>query len=116
MADNARLICAGGEVRERSQGIRFDLPELGDGVSGFVVRFNHKPYAFINRCAHVPVELDWQHGEFFDLSRQYLVCATHGAHYLPETGQCVMGPCRGRALEPLVVVERDDNIYLILKE
>ena len=115
MADNQRLICAAADLQERGRGVRFDLPEMGERVTGFVVRFDGQPRAFVNRCAHVPVELDWQEGDFFDLSGNYLICATHGAHYLPSSGHCVMGPCQGKALQPLQVVEQDGNIYLLLE-
>lgn len=115
MADNQRLICASEALQEKTRGIRFDLPEFGERVSGFVVRYGGKPYAFVNQCAHVPVELDWEEGDFFDLTGHYVICATHGAHYEPMTGRCVMGPCKGRSLQPLQVAERDGNIYLILE-
>ena len=116
MADNQRLICDAADLHERGRGVRFELPELGERVTGFVVRFEGLPYAFVNRCAHVPVELDWQEGDFFDLTGHYIICATHGAHYEPTTGRCMMGPCTGKTLQPLDVVERDGNIYLILKD
>lgn len=116
MADNERLICASAVLEERARGVRFALPEMGDRVSGFVVRYNGRLYGYVNRCAHVPVELDWQEGDFFDLTGHYLICATHGAHYQPETGRCVLGPCKGKALEPLAIHERDGDIYLILKD
>lgn len=116
MADNQRLICAATELIEQSRGVRFALPEYGERVTGFVVRYGGRPYAFVNQCAHVSVELDWQEGDFFDLTGHYLLCSTHGAHYEPMTGRCVMGPCKGRALQPLQVEERDGNIYLILKD
>lgn len=112
MADNERLICAASELKERARGIRFSLPESGEQVSGFVVRFEGVPYAYVNRCAHVPVELDWQEGEFFDAEGHYLICATHGALYEPHSGRCVMGPCAGAALQPLPVVEHDGGLYL----
>lgn len=115
MADNKRLICKSEELQEKALGMRFGLPELGERITGFVVRYNGRPYAYVNRCAHVFVELDWQEGEFFDLTRHYLICATHGAHYQPQTGYCVMGPCKGRSLEALKVVEQDNGIYLILE-
>ena len=67
----------------------------------FAVRFDGVVHAYLNRCAHVPVELDWVEGEFFDLSRLYLVCSTHGAAYLPESGRCVAGPCSGSGLVAL---------------
>jgi nitrite reductase/ring-hydroxylating ferredoxin subunit len=116
MADNQRLICASESLQERTGGIRFALPERGERVSGFVVRYGGKPYAFVNQCAHVPVELDWNEGDFFDLTGHYVICATHGAHYEPMTGRCVMGPCKGRALQALPIEERDGNIYLIVEK
>lgn len=116
MAESERLICAAGELEERGRGVRFALPELGERVTGFAVRYNGRPCGFVNQCAHVPVELDWQEGEFFDMSQEYLICATHGAHYLPDSGLCVMGPCKGRALKLLELRERDGNIYLLLKD
>ena len=61
---------------------------------------------------HVWVELDWVEGEFFDPSKLYLVCATHGAAYLPESGRCIAGPCSGRGLTPLRVTEADGNVFL----
>ena len=102
------------EVNEKSTGLRFDLPELGKFATGFVVRYEGKLYAYVNKCAHVSVELDWNQGEFFDVSQQYLICATHGAHYQPASGYCVMGPCKGKRLQPLDVTEQDNNITIHL--
>jgi len=115
MATTERLICSSDALGEKSRGVRFALHEQGERVTGFVVRYNGRVCGFVNRCAHVPVELDWQEGDFFDLTGHYLICATHGAHYEPATGLCVMGPCKGRALQPLAVTERDGNIYLTQK-
>jgi nitrite reductase/ring-hydroxylating ferredoxin subunit len=114
MADNQRLICSGKELEEKGRGVRFDLPEFGERVTGFVVRYGDRVYGFLNRCAHVPVELDWEEGNFFDLTGHYLICSTHGAHYEPKNGKCVMGPCKGASLQALDVVERDGNIFLNL--
>ena len=114
MADNERLICASHELKDSAHGIRFDLPELGERTSGFVVRYNGKAYAYVNECAHLSVELDWNEGDFFDLSRHYLICATHGAQYQPETGYCVLGPCKGRSLLAVEVIERDNEILINL--
>ena len=114
MADNERVICESAALAERGAGVRFDLPELGRYATGFAIRFHGKVYAYVNQCAHMPVELDWNEGDFFDLSQNYLVCATHGAHYLPDSGFCVMGPCRGRSLQPLASEERGDQVYINL--
>jgi nitrite reductase/ring-hydroxylating ferredoxin subunit len=85
----------------------------GQKQQAFIVRFDGVPRAYLNQCGHVPVELDWLEGEFFDDSRLYLICSTHGALYDPASGRCVGGRCAGRGLKPLPVVEREGLIYLL---
>lgn len=114
MADNERVICRSGDLEERGQGVRFALPELGERTTGFAVRYQGKVHAYVNRCAHVPVELDWNEGDFFDITRDYLICATHGAHYQPDNGHCVMGPCKGQRLQAIAVRERDQQVMIDL--
>jgi len=100
------------DLLEKSLGLRFNLPQLGEFATGFVVRFQGKAHAYVNKCAHVPVELDWNQGEFFTLNKDYLICATHGAHYRPDTGFCVMGPCKGKSLQMLPVTEQNHQITI----
>jgi nitrite reductase/ring-hydroxylating ferredoxin subunit len=113
VAECERLICAAADLLEQGRGVRFELTHNGRSEPAFAVRFEGRPRAFINRCGHLPRELDWQEGEFFDDSRLYLICATHGALYHPASGQCVGGRCAGRGLVPLPVVERDGHVYLL---
>ncbi|UGQ45249.1 Rieske (2Fe-2S) protein [Massilia endophytica] len=105
------LICAAADVVDGGKGIRFPVLAGGDAETGFVVRHGGRAYAYLNRCAHVPVELDWMQGEFFESSGLYIMCATHGAIYMPESGHCVGGPCRGGRLRPIAISERDGQIY-----
>lgn len=100
------------ELADEAKGLRFSLPMLGDFATGFVVRYAGKPYAYVNQCAHVPVELDWNEGEFFTAQKDYLICATHGAHYQPDTGYCVMGPCKGKRLKAIPVSEQNQQIVI----
>ena len=79
----------------------------------FVIRYRGEVRAYLNRCGHIPVEIDWQPGEFFDHSGLYLICATHGALYAPESGRCVGGRCNGKGLQAVLVTERDGQIFLI---
>lgn len=107
-------VCASDALAEGGAGVRFELPVPHAGAptqQAFVVRYDGRPHAWLNRCAHVPVELDWLPGRFFDDSGLMLVCATHGAAYEPDTGHCVAGPCRGRSLIPVPVGERDGIIW-----
>jgi nitrite reductase/ring-hydroxylating ferredoxin subunit len=113
MAASERLICACSALVEGGAGVRFEVEELGRSTPApaFVIRWQGRVYGYLNRCGHIPVELDWQHGEFFDSSLQYLICATHGALYDPATGACRGGRCEGRGLKALTVVERQGNVY-----
>ena len=105
------LVCASDDLLEGGKGVRFPLTAGGEDGTGFVVRYGGQAYAYLNRCAHVPIELDWNQGEFFESSGLYLMCSTHGAVYTPENGHCAGGPCRGGRLRPITVVERDQQIY-----
>jgi nitrite reductase/ring-hydroxylating ferredoxin subunit len=113
MAAGERLICAAADLVDRGRGVRFELDRHGVREPAFAVRYGGKAYAYLNRCAHVPVELDWQPGEFFDDSGLYLTCATHGALYAPESGRCLGGRCNGNGLQPIPVVERDGQVFLL---
>ena len=108
-----RLICASDAVAERSLAYRFTAHYGGRERNAILIRFQHKVYAYINECAHVPIELDYNLGDVFDLSREYLICSTHGAYYNPSSGLCLGGPCAGRRLHALQVCEHDDAIWLI---
>lgn len=112
----ADWVCAGpaGAVEEGGAGVRFELtvPGFNKPQPGFVVRFDGQLYSYLNRCGHVPVELDWPEGQFFDDRSLLLVCATHGASYHPSTGRCAGGPCAGRGLVPLQLRITDDKIWV----
>jgi len=66
---------------------------------------------YLNRCAHVPAEMDWQPGEFLDAERRSIVCAIHGASYDPLSGRCAGGPCGQGRLQALRVAESDGGVY-----
>ena len=93
--------------------MRFRVNRLGGAERGFAIRYDGQVWAFVNECPHAFTELDWNPGQFFDDAGLYLVCATHGAMFEPQTGLCVMGPCRGARLSRLTVVEREGGIYLL---
>jgi len=80
-------------------------------VPAFAIRFGGRAFAYLNRCAHVAMELDWQPGLFFDFDAESLLCSTHGAFYDPVTGACRGGACIGHGgLRALTVVERGGRV------
>jgi nitrite reductase/ring-hydroxylating ferredoxin subunit len=110
--DNIAIpVCESGQLEEGGKGVRFPVTAGGDDSTGFVVRFEGVVRGYLNRCAHVPIELDWNEGEFFESSGLYLMCSTHGALYTPEDGRCAGGPCRGGRLRPIMVFERDGQVF-----
>ncbi len=113
MARGERVICPSAELAEGGPGVRFALQAEGGMEKGFAVRHRGGVRAFVNRCPHAGTELDWQPGEFFDLTGLYLCCSTHGALFEPGNGLCVAGPCRGASLEPLDIREQDGQVILL---
>lgn len=76
----------------------------------FLVNHAGQLHAYINRCSHVPMSLDWVENQFFTEDGQFLQCATHGAHYLPDTGECVSGPPCGKFLTSLKLIIEDGEV------
>lgn len=111
MAEQRHLIASSDTLLERGTGIRFDVLIDGHEEPAFAVRVNGKVFGYLNRCAHVPVEMDWMEGEFFDISKSYIICATHGAYYRPDDGYCLGGPCAGQRLVPVPLLEESGQIF-----
>ena len=93
--------------------MRFAVDYYGRPAPAFAVRYAGRVHGYLNRCAHVAMELDWQEGVFFDSSGRDLICSTHGATYEAATGKCLGGPCSGTPLVRLRVVERDDMVFYL---
>ena len=109
--DGAQPLCASAELEEAGKACVFDVLLWRRPARAFALRFEGRVVAYLNRCAHVPTEMDWRPGEFLDDERRFILCATHGAVYEPTTGQCIAGPCAGGRLMPVDIVERDGQVY-----
>ena len=105
------LLCSSQALAERGTAHVFEVTQYRQPVRAFVLRFDGKVVAYLNRCAHVPAEMDWQPGEFLDSEREWIQCSIHGAAYEPATGRCVGGPCGYRGLKALRVEEREGQVY-----
>lgn len=105
------FICESDRLAEGGKGVRFPVTAFGDAATGFVVRYDGQVRGYLNRCAHVPIELDWNEGEFFESSGLYIMCSTHGAIYVPESGHCAGGPCKGGRLRVIPVHESEGRVF-----
>lgn len=110
-APDGPLICASDALADGGDGVRFTVNYCSVDYPAFAVRYRGAVYAYLNRCTHRNVELDWVPGRFFAMDGRHLICATHGALYRPDTGACAGGPCNG-GLVKLDVIEKNNHIYL----
>ncbi len=108
--DELLPLCISPELIEAGQAVPFDVVYAGQTCRAFAVRFKGLPHAYLNRCTHVAMELDWQPNRVFDDSGQWLLCASHGAAYQPDTGQCAGGPCQG-GLVKIMLSENAGVVY-----
>ena len=103
--DAPQRICASSELAERGRAVLFEVLHYRERLRAFALRFDGRVVAYLNRCVHVPVEMDWRPGDFLDSDREAIICSIHGASYAPRSGRCVGGPCGRGALTALRVEE-----------
>ena len=95
MAEDLIPNCNSADLADSGLAVPFDVVYAGQTCRAFAVRFEGQVQAYLNRCTHVAMEMDYQPDRFFDTEGRWLLCATHGATYAPDSGECVGGPCRG---------------------
>ncbi|AMX01889.1 Rieske (2Fe-2S) protein [Microbulbifer thermotolerans] len=110
------LLCRHGELTEgQSKGF-----SLGDSAAGtanvFAVMKNGEVFAYKNNCPHRGINLEWQEDQFLDPDGALIQCASHGALFQIETGECVAGPCAGDALTPVPIEYGRDGIYVLMAD
>jgi nitrite reductase/ring-hydroxylating ferredoxin subunit len=106
-----RKICDSGALVDGGDAVRFTVERGGESRPAFAIRYRGRVHAYVNACAHLGIELDWEPGRIFDREGRWLMCAMHGALYEPETGACAAGPCNG-GLFKLPVIEKNSAVYL----
>ena len=116
MLDTATLpppqhLCAADQLAERGTALVFDVMHYREPARAFALRYDGQVVAYLNRCLHVPTEMDWQPGEFLDSSKEFIMCSIHGAVYEPQSGRCAGGPCGRGKLTSIQVIERDGQVY-----
>ena len=104
-------LCASADLVEKGLAYGFDVLHFRAPARGFALRFEGCVVAYLNRCLHVPVEMDWNPGDFLDGDKTVILCATHGAAYEPLSGRCIGGPCGRGRLTVIETVERDGQVY-----
>jgi nitrite reductase/ring-hydroxylating ferredoxin subunit len=103
-------LCNASDLVDSGLAVPFDVVYAGATCRAFAVRFEGQVQAYLNRCSHVAMEMDFQPNRFFDETGRWLMCATHGAYYAPDTGACQGGPCRGGLIK-IEVSEHDGVVH-----
>ncbi|WP_297844163.1 Rieske 2Fe-2S domain-containing protein [Pseudomonas sp.] len=83
-----------------------------DGLKLVAVRREGQVFVYRNRCPHRGVPLEWKTDQFLDVSASLIQCATHGALFLIESGECVAGPCAGESLGAISCREDSSGIWI----
>jgi nitrite reductase/ring-hydroxylating ferredoxin subunit len=104
------FLCSSEQLKDSGAAVAFEVTYCGRPEAAFAVRFRGHVHAYLNRCSHVAMEMDYQPNDFFDSTGQWLMCSTHGAMYDPATGQCRMGPCRGGLIK-IEVTETNNQVH-----
>ncbi|MGE5866421.1 MAG: Rieske (2Fe-2S) protein [Rhizobacter sp.] len=104
-------LCESADLHERGRAVAFHVLHFRQPARAFALRFDGEVVAYLNRCVHVPAEMDWQEGEFLDSGREFIICSIHGATYAPRSGRCVGGPCGRGSLTRLATGEREGRVY-----
>jgi nitrite reductase/ring-hydroxylating ferredoxin subunit len=111
MSERYWPVCRCEEVSD--PGCREFALQIGETViNGFVVHWQGQWHAYQNSCPHVGVNLNWLPNQFFDVGQEYIQCGLHGALFQPQDGLCIYGPCLGRSLERLCVVQQGGEILI----
>ena len=110
----------------RNEAVLCRLDEIDDGAAKgfrvkahglehriFAVRRGSRVYVYRNDCPHVGTPLDWAPDEFLDSRREHIICATHGAIFRAEDGECIGGPCLGDSLSRVAIEVREGRVYLL---
>jgi nitrite reductase/ring-hydroxylating ferredoxin subunit len=109
--DEAQIpLCNAADLVDSGLAVPFDVVYAGATCRAFAVRFDGAVHAYLNRCTHVAMEMDYQPDRFFDETGRWLICATHGALYAPDTGACQGGPCRGGLIK-IALSEHDGVVH-----
>ena len=113
LSEAPQPLCDSAALTDRGLAYGFDVLHYREPARAFALRFDGRVVAYLNRCLHVPTEMDWQPGEFLDSSQSFIMCSIHGAFYEPLTGQCRGGPCGRGKLTAIDVIEQNGQVFWI---
>jgi len=107
------LLCNKDELTEHKP--RSFIVESDEGkLDLFVIKLQNDIVAYKNYCPHLGIPLNWQPDDFLSIEETHIQCATHGALFTLEEGNCIAGPCSGDRLDTLALELKGDEVWLKL--
>ncbi len=67
---------------------------------------------YYNRCPHLGSHLEWQSDQFLNYDKSLILCATHGALFIIESGLCLAGHCQNQSLTMADFYIEDGQLYI----
>lgn len=112
LQQNLQYLCRSDELVNSGNGVTFDVRFVNSSkvMHGFAVRYQDEAHAYLNRCPHLGLELDWRKNVFFNAKGDKLVCTMHGARFAPGDGAYISGPCE-TGLVRIETIEQDGCVY-----
>lgn len=71
-------LCNSADLVDGGLAVPFDVVYAGQACRAFAIRYQGAVHAYLNRCSHVAMELDWQPNRFFDDTGRWLLCGGNG--------------------------------------
>ena len=78
----------------------------------FAIKKDDLFHIYFNICPHLGTPLEWQEDQFLDEGKALIRCATHGALFDIKSGNCLVGPCKGKSLRKIPCVVREGIIMI----
>jgi nitrite reductase/ring-hydroxylating ferredoxin subunit len=104
---DARRLCRVDEIPDGGS----LLVEIDAATPCVVLRRGSEVWAYLNRCPHFSIPLDFEPGVFCTYDASLLMCAHHSAMFRFEDGQCIDGPCAGAALTAIEIEQVGGDVY-----
>ncbi len=76
------------------------------------LKWDGRVHLYRNCCPHQGSPLNWLPNDFLCPDGELLQCHTHDARFLPDSGECISGPCLGQRLQPVPFRVRDGKLTI----
>lgn len=82
------------------------------GEKYLAIKKDNQLFVYKNSCPHLGIPLEWFEDDFLDSDKELIQCATHGALFVIDTGECVFGPCLGERLSAVKISVRNGEVLM----